>query len=270
MAQKDEFLNTLRDQVVIVTGASSGIGEATALLLAEKGAKVVLASRNAGKLALLAKRIEEKGGSCLAVPTDVTSPEGVGNLLQKTLDRFKTVDVLVNNAGVSLVKPAADTAEAEMRSVMETNFWGPVRCAKAVIPTMTAKGKGQILNILSQSGRIGTSCQSFYSASKFALAGFSESLRQELRPHGIAVSMVFPGFVQTPMSEAPLKAARKAGISLHPVSAGTAAEHIVKAIRCRKEEVTFPAMSRLMIIAHFFCPKTVEKLISMLRKRMYG
>ena len=262
-------MNSIKDKVVIITGASSGIGEATALLLAEKGASVVLASRNKEKLEALARRIGEKGGKALAAPADVTSPGDVRNLVEKTLEHFKTIDVLINNAGIALVKPVVDSADPEMRSIMETNFWGPVNCARAVLPTMIAKGGGQILNILSQSGRIGVPCHAFYSASKFALAGFSESLRQELRPSGVRVTMVFPGFVETPMTEAPLKAAKTAGLSLHPVSAGYAARKIFQAIQNKEEEITFPAMSRLMIIAHFFCPKAVEKLIFMVRKKMY-
>ena len=182
-------------QTVLVTGASSGIGQATARLLAERGFKVFGTAR---------KPQASHSSNITMVPLDVRSDDSV----RSCVERVGPIDVLVNNAGYSLMGSAEETSLEEAKAQLETNFFGVVRMVKAVLPGMRATGTGKIINIGSLAGITAIPFGSFYTASKFALEGYSEALWHELRPLGINVTLIEPGFVHTPIGEKTQTAAK--------------------------------------------------------------
>ncbi len=186
-------------QTILVTGASSGIGQSTARLLAERGFTVFGTARKPASAKL-------HGFSML--PLDVRSDDSVRACVGQVIAQAGRLDVLVNNAGYSVTGAAEETSLEEAKAQLETNFFGAVRMVNAVLPGMRAAGAGKVINISSLAGNTAIPFSAFYSASKFALEGYSESLWYEVRPFGISVSLVEPGFVNTPIGEASPVAAR--------------------------------------------------------------
>lgn len=248
--------NIFRDQVVIVTGASSGIGEAAARKFAERGARVVLAARRVEPLEKLAKELPNS----IAVPTDVTQLKSVENLVQKTLEKWGRIDILINNAGILVYKLVGDCTLQEARDIIETNFFGCVYCAHAVIPTMKKQKSGVIVNIASIAGKIGFPNLGYYGASKFALVGFSEALRQELKHEGIFVNTICPGTVYTPMTQKIVEEAMAKGKNIMPIRPEKVAGVILDSIEKKRAEVFVPVMTRWLYWLHFFFPKFTEWL----------
>lgn len=193
----------LQNQTVIVTGASSGIGEATARLLAKEGARVVLAARRADRLAALRDEIEGEGGTALVVETDVTDREQCEALVAKTVEAFGGVDVLVNNAGVMPLSMVKNVRMEEWQRMVEVNVNGVLYCTGAVLPHFTEQKSGHIVNVSSVAGRKVFLGGAVYCATKFAVTAFSEGLRMELGPeYGIRVTCVEPGAVATELPRA--------------------------------------------------------------------
>lgn len=187
----------LAGQVVLVTGASEGIGRAIALALAEEGACLALAARTAEKLEDTARAIREKGGSVLAIPTDMTRPEEVDALVQKTIAAFGRVDVLVNNVGRGLRKPFVETTEEDWSWLIATNLSSVMYGCRAALPQMERQGKGVIVNIASRSGRAGEANLAAYCAVKHGVVGLTKALAEEEGPKGIHVNVICPGAVRT-------------------------------------------------------------------------
>src|ERR1700754_3724449 len=183
----------LRGKNVVITGASSGIGRATALEMARRGAHVVLAARRAERLEEVAAGFRAPGVRAIAVPTDVTSPSGCRGLIDTAGD----VDVLVNNAGFAIFSSVAEANPDQVREMMETNYLGAFHCTQAVLPRMLARQQGTIVNVSSITGLMGFARMSAYCASKFALTGFTEALRDELTGSGVRVALVCPGTTDT-------------------------------------------------------------------------
>lgn len=191
---------TIADSVIVITGASSGIGRATALGAAAQKGSVVLASRQEAALDEVARECERLGGTALAVGTDMTDEKQVLHLAAKALDRFGRIDAWVNAAAVSLLSGFEDAPSDVFRRVIETNFFGYVHGARAALAQFRKQEHGVLINISSILGKIGAPYASAYSASKFAVAGFSESLRMELRNDpAIHVCTVFPATIDTPL-----------------------------------------------------------------------
>ncbi len=180
---------------VLVTGASSGIGEAIALELAGKGFKVYAAARRTDRLRALA---QGSAGCILPLEMDVTDEGSIAAALREISANADVVYGLINNAGVSVIGPVERVPANEWRRVYETNVFGPVNVARAVLPQMRAAGAGRIVNIGSIAGRIVAPFFGVYGSSKHAVEGVSDALRRELRPHGIRVSLIRPGFINTP------------------------------------------------------------------------
>ena len=195
------MIRTIQGTTVVITGATSGIGRATALAFGDAGAKVVVAGRREERLNELVRELENKGDEALAVKTDVADQAQVENLIAKAIARFGKIDTLINNAGVGLAASFAEQSLDDFKQVMEVNFWGAVYACKAVVPHMRNNKNGLIINISSIFGKRGMPYETAYSASKFALAGFSEALRAELMTENIDVSTVYPGAVQTEIFE---------------------------------------------------------------------
>jgi NAD(P)-dependent dehydrogenase (short-subunit alcohol dehydrogenase family) len=190
-------VSILQNRVAVVTGASSGIGEACALVFARKGAKVVLAARRAERLDGLVERIVGQGGEALAVATDVTDEAAVRNLFARAVERFGTVDVLVNNAGIA-DSTAADKLDLELwMQVINTNLTSAFLCAKHAWPIFLKGGHGRIVNVGSISAKMPRAESPAYTASKFGLSGLTHALAVDGRDHDIAVSIFHPGIVAT-------------------------------------------------------------------------
>ncbi|NMC12222.1 MAG: SDR family NAD(P)-dependent oxidoreductase [Chloroflexi bacterium] len=188
--------------VALITGASSGIGEATARLFASHGYATVLTARRKDRLDVLASEITANGGEALAIPTDVTHFEDIQICVALTLERYKRIDVLINNAGFGRLKWLEQLdPKDDIDAQLQVNLRGAIYAAWAVIPTMIKNGKGHIINIDSLAGLIGMPTYSVYAATKFGLRGFNEALRRELLPWGIHVSIIYPGGVETEFTQ---------------------------------------------------------------------
>lgn len=222
------------DKVVIVTGASTGIGRETALGFAAADAHVVLVARNADQLRELASTHPR----FLAIPTDVTRDDDVRRLVETTLAKFGRVDILVNNAGFGIRASVENTQFTDAQRLMDVNFLGPLRCIQAVLPHMKKQGSGQIVNVGSVLSLLATPRNSIYCASKFALRALSDALRIELRGTGIDVILIMPGYTNTPFFEnqvrygGPVRVGPIIGV--HP---RTVARAILRACARRKREV---------------------------------
>ena len=183
----------LKGKTVVITGASSGIGSATALEMARRGANVVLAARRAGKLEEVATQCQALGVNAIVIPTDVTREEECRRLI----DTAGHIDVLVNNAGFGIYGDVASSNANDLRAMMDTNYFGSVYCTQAVLPQMLARRSGTIVNVASITGIMGFARMSGYCATKSAMIGFSEALRAEVIGSGVRVAMVCPGTTET-------------------------------------------------------------------------
>ena len=187
----------LEGKVAAISGASSGIGEATALALAAEGAAVALAARREDRVADLAGRIEKDGGSALAVATDVTDEEQANAFVARANEELGGLDVLVNNAGVMLLGPVAGAPTDQWRQMIEVNLLGLLYCTHAALPIMGAAGSGDIVNVASVAGRTANFGSGVYNMTKWGVVGFSEALRQECSRAGVRVTAIEPGWVDT-------------------------------------------------------------------------
>ena len=187
-------------KVVIVTGASSGIGESTARRLGRDSMRVVLAARREDALKRIAREMAAAGAEALVVPTDVRDRAAIGRLVQATLEHWGRVDVLVNNAGLGYSRRVADLDPLQLREQVDVNLVAVIECAQAVLPAMFRQGSGHIINVASIAGLIGLPNSGVYCATKFAVVGFSDALRREVRSRGIRVTAFCPGFVATNFS----------------------------------------------------------------------
>jgi NADP-dependent 3-hydroxy acid dehydrogenase YdfG len=191
----------LRNQVAIVTGASSGIGEATALALAAAGCQVAIAARRLDRLRDLAGRISDQGGQSLVIQADVSDEAQVRQMVQKTQAEYGRVDILVNNAGVMLLGPIDGADTEDWRRMINLNVLGLMYATHQVLPLMKAQGRGHIVNLSSVAGRFANARTGVYNASKWAVGAFSESLRKEVTPHQIRVTLIEPGLVATELPQ---------------------------------------------------------------------
>jgi NADP-dependent 3-hydroxy acid dehydrogenase YdfG len=182
----------LSGQVVAITGASSGIGEATALAAAQAGAAVALAARRTDRIEALAERIAAAGGRAIAVPTDVSDEAHARAFVQRTIADLGRLDVLVNNAGVMLLGPVAGASTEEWRRMIDANVYGVIYCTHAAID-----GSGHVVTVSSVAGVRASAGSAVYNLTKFGVNAFAESLRQELAPHNVRVTVINPGAVDT-------------------------------------------------------------------------
>jgi NAD(P)-dependent dehydrogenase (short-subunit alcohol dehydrogenase family) len=190
-------MGELNGQVVIITGASAGIGEATARRLARAGATLVVAARRRDRLDALKREIEANGARVLAVTTDVTSAADRERLVRETMNAFGRIDALVNNAGYGQRGPIEIVPVEAIRRNFETNLFSLVALTQLVIPIMRGQRSGRIVNVSSVAGRIARPLSSIYDATKHALEAISDGLRGELAPFGIKVIVIEPGFILT-------------------------------------------------------------------------
>ena len=185
---------------MVITGASSGIGEDVALGFARQGARVALLARRKSMLEDLAARIESAGGRALAIACDVARRSDVDAAIAQVTHAFKRLDILVNSAGIMLPAEVEKLKLSDLERMMNVNVYGALNVIQAAIPIMRRQGAGSIINIASLAGRRGISPLGGYSATKFAIVGLTEALRMELFGTGIRVSLVMPGVIDTPMT----------------------------------------------------------------------
>lgn len=195
------MVGKLDGKVALVTGASSGIGEATAIALAALGAKVVLAARRQERLTKLAQHISESGGQAVTLVVDATDEAQVREMVQQTKAKCGRVDILVNNAGVMLLGPIDGADTEDWRRMVEINLLGLMYATHAVLPVMKAQGEGHIVNISSVAGRTARAGSAVYNATKWGVCAFSEALRQEVYKDKIRVTVIEPGAVATELTE---------------------------------------------------------------------
>jgi NAD(P)-dependent dehydrogenase (short-subunit alcohol dehydrogenase family) len=251
-----------QDKVVIVTGASSGIGCETALAFARDGARVVLAARTEAKLRDVADALPELRERFLVVPADVTNDEDVRLLVATAVSKLGRVDILVNNAGIGMRAPVADMPIGDVHSVMEVNFHGPLRCIQAVLPHMQRQGAGQIVNVGSVLSMVVTGRNSVYCASKFALLALSDSLRIELHGTGIEVISVLPAYTDTPFFDHMYRYGGPTRMSpfkgQHPAKVARA---ILRGCARHKRQVVLTVSSRLAIWLRRLSPGLLDSIV---------
>lgn len=258
-------------RVVVITGASSGIGAATAQLFSRKGWAVVLAARSHDKLQKMAAEMMADGGKVLAVPTDVTVKSDIENLVQKTLDAFGRIDVLVNNAGVGISGTLETVDMAQMDYVFALNTLAPIAVLQAVAPVMKAQGDGVIVNVSSLAEATGIPYMAGYGASKAALGYLSDAAAVELSPYGIAVIKILPGVTATEFSRNTLQAGRavtledllaKVGL-LTTVPPEAVARSIWKAVQTRRPQTYVTPQDRFLGMAARFSPVLTMQVLKL-------
>jgi NADP-dependent 3-hydroxy acid dehydrogenase YdfG len=190
-------MGALDGKVAAITGASSGIGEATAKVLADAGAAVALGARRVDRLEAIVSGIDESGGRALAVELDVTEEDSANAFVAEAKSKLGGLDILVNNAGVMLLGPVEGADTSQWRTMVNVNQLGLLYCTHAALPVMREAGSGHIVNISSVAGRSANAGSAVYNLTKFGVGAFSEALRQEVSPAGIRTTIIEPGFVDT-------------------------------------------------------------------------
>ncbi len=255
----------MKNKVVIITGASSGIGEACAYAFAKQGAKVVLAARSIDKLNHVKQQCESLGAQTFLVQCDVSLEDDCKELINQTVAQFKTIDILINNAGISMRALFADLDLAVLKQVMDINFWGTVYCTKYAMPYLLAQ-KGSVIGISSVAGFKGLPGRTGYSASKFAMEGFMESLRIENLKTGVHVGVMRPGYTASNIRNAALnKDAKSQAESPFDesklMSAEAVADYILNMINTRKAEQVLTLQGKLSFLLQKFVPRILDKLV---------
>jgi short-subunit dehydrogenase len=253
----------MQKKVVIITGASSGIGKALAEKYAAEGWNLVLAARREERLLELKAKLNHTG--VLIAKTDVTSETDCKNLVDQAVKKFGQIDVLINNAGISMRALFNQTDLDVMRKLMDVNFWGTVYCTRFAMPFLL-KTKGSLVGVISVGGYIGLPGRTGYSASKFAVRGFLETIRVENLKTGLHVLMVAPGFTASEIRKSALLANGKQQGETprnenNMMSAEECAEHIFKAVLKRKRELVLTfAEGKLTVFLSKFMPRFIDKM----------
>lgn len=257
-------MDRLRGKVVVITGASSGLGRETALQLARRGCRLVLAARRGDDLDEVARACRELGGEAIAVPADVTSEEAVGEVLNAALAAWGQLDVWINNAGVTLFAQLDEAPFDDHRQVIETNLYGSILSARAVLPVFRKQRHGILINVGSVLSKIGQPFVPSYVISKFGQRGLSEALRSEVADEpGIHVCTILPYAIDTPHFESGASDVGREARAMPPVqSPEKVARAIVRLIERPRRERHVPRVAALGLVLHWMMPRTSERLLA--------
>lgn len=255
----------MKDKVVVITGSSGGIGESLAIKFASEKSRVVISARDSNKLDNVRKKLEASGAEVLTVIGDVSREDDCKRLVDETIKRFGQIDVLINNAGISMRALFADVDLDVLRKVMDINFWGTVYCTKNALPYLF-KTKGSLVGISSIAGKKGLPGRTGYSASKFAMEGFLETIRTENLKKDLHVLVACPGFTATDIRK---NALSEKGEQQHSsprkeekmMTSDEVANHIYKAIINRKRDLILTSNGKLTVWLNKFFPSLVDKLV---------
>ncbi len=255
----------LNQKVVVITGSSSGIGEALAFQAASRGAKLMLAARSIDKLEAISKMLKKHNAEVHVCQVDVSVQSDCERLINETMKAFGRIDVLINNAGISMRALFVDADPGVLQRLMEVNFWGAVYCTKYALPHLL-KQKGSVVGISSIAGIKGLPARTGYSASKFAMLGFMESLRIENLKTGLHVLMAFPGFTASNIRNTALAAdGSQQGESPRDESKMMTAEEVaikvLDAVERRKRTLILTFQGKLTVLLNRFFPALVDRLV---------
>lgn len=255
----------MKDKVVIITGASSGIGKALAENFAKRQARIVLAARSIKKLEIIGTELKDKATEILIIKTDVSDENDCKSLIEKTIKRFGKIDILINNAGISMRALFEDTDLSVIKKLMDINFWGTVYCSKFALPYLL-ESKGSLVGVSSIAGYKGLPGRTGYSSSKFAMQGFLEVLRIENMKKDLHVLTACPGFTKSNIRNTALAAdGTQQGESPRNedkmMSSEEVAERIIKAIGRRKDRLTLTTQGKLTVLLNKFFPKFIDKMV---------
>lgn len=260
--------DALTDRIVLLTGASSGIGWATALELARHRPRIAIAARRGDKLKELAALIEKGDAEALAIPCDISDPAQGHKAVEIVLERWGAVDYLINNAGIMAHEHFHSQHLAEIESLMRTNFLGAASLIQAVLPHMLNRGSGSVLNVASVAGILGIPYMAAYCASKFALVGLTEALRREYYGTGVHFAVICPGTVDTPMAAASIKDEKLSHL-LRPKTAEQLAKAITACLLKKSPEVIIGDAPGLLIKLLKLAPKTSDWITHQVVKRFH-
>lgn len=248
---------------ILLTGASYGIGWALALRLAEERARLVLASRTPERLEELADLMRQRGGEAIPIPTDVTVPEQRQQLIDQTVAQLGGLDVLINNAGVGAMGLFQEAGEDRLRRIFEVNFFASTELTRLALPHLCQSPRAMLVNVSSVIGRRGVPGCAEYCASKFALSGWTESLRAELARHNVHVLLACPGRIQTEfgahMLEDRVRARWQQGSAM---TAEACARQIVRAMRWKRHEVVITGGGKLLVFLNRLSPRLVDYIMA--------
>ena len=255
----------MKNKTVIITGASSGIGKACAIAFAKRGANIVISGRNKENLEHAADELRKTGAQILAVSGDVSIENDCKLLIEKTIEKFGSIDILINNAGISMRALFKELQLDVLRKVMDINFWGTVYCTKYALPYLL-KTKGSVVGISSIAGYNGLPGRTGYSASKFAMQGFLDALRIENLKTGLHVLVACPGYTASNVRNAALVAdGSPQGESPRDeekmMRAEEVAEEIVKAVEKRKRTIVLTGQGKLAVWMNKFFPALTDRLV---------
>jgi NAD(P)-dependent dehydrogenase (short-subunit alcohol dehydrogenase family) len=256
---------TLSGRSILLTGASGGIGRATAELLAREGANVTLVARRSEPLESLRRSLESKGGAAIAVAGDVRRPADAERAVAEAVGRFGTLDALVNNAGIGYLASLEEAEDSVVEDLLDTNVIGTFRMTRAAHAALSRQSGAVIVNVASFAGKVGVPYYSFYNASKFALVGMTEAWRRELGPKGIRVALVLPAAVET---EFLARLDRSRALGLGP--AGTVltpeevARGIVGALKRPRPEIYIPRRNRWIGLLNAATPRLADRIVNRL------
>jgi NADP-dependent 3-hydroxy acid dehydrogenase YdfG len=248
-----------KNNVFLITGASSGIGKAVALALSEPGVSIAIGSRNIDQLNHTANEITARGGEALIIPVDVTDRDQVDRMVQKTDAHWGKIDVLISNAGQYIRAPILEMKVVDLERSMAVNFYGHVHGVMAVLPIMRRQGSGHIILVSTMDAKKAVPPDAPYISAKCALSGFGDVIRQELQPLGISVTTIFPGRVDTPM----ISNLNMPWVSAK-ISPETTAKAIVRAIQIRPAEVILPPQAVLLHLVNVVSPRLADWFVRIL------
>ena len=253
-----------KDKVIIVTGASSGIGLASARLFGSMGAKVVMAARSIDKMTALASSVSEDPDRVLCVKADVSVEQDCKSIVEAAVSKWGRIDILVNNAGLSMRAMFKDLDLKVIKTLMDVNFWGTVYCTKYALPYLL-ESKGQVVGVISIAGYSALPARCAYSSSKYAIRGFLDTLRIEHLKDGLGVLVFAPGYTSSNVRNAALTAdgSAQGQTPLEEgklMSAERCAELLAKALAKRRSEVILTPLGRATVLMHRLFPRLTDKM----------